>query len=156
MTESGGGRARIVVGVDGSDCSKDALRWAARQAEFTGATVDAVLAWEFPVFYGWAPADSEDLDFLRFAEQTLAQAVDDVFGPDHPGWLRTRVVEGHAAQVLVEASAEAGLLVVGSRGHGRFAGALLGSVSTYCVHHAHCPVTVIRPNGHTAAPSIRA
>jgi len=156
MTESGDGRARIVVGVDGSDCSKDALRWAARQAEFTGATVDAVFAWEFPVFYGWAPADSEDLNFLRFAEQALAQAVDDVFGPDHPGWLRTRVVEGHAAQVLVEASAEAGLLVVGSRGHGRFAGALLGSVSTYCVHHAHCPVTVIRPNGRTAAPSIRA
>jgi len=156
MTGPGGGRALIVVGVDGSECSKDALRWAARQAEFTGATMDAVLAWEFPVFYGWAPADSQDLDFARFAEQTLAQAVDDVFGPDHPGWLRTRVVEGHAAQVLVVASAEADLLVVGSRGHRRFAGALLGSVSTYCVHHAHCPITVIRPNGHTAAPSIRA
>ena len=111
---------------------------------------------EFPVFYGWASADSRGLDFARFAEQALAQTVDEVFGPDHPGWLRTRVVEGHAAQVLVEASAGADLLVVGSRGYGGFYGVLLGSVSTYCVHHAHCPVTVIRPNSHTAAPSIRA
>jgi nucleotide-binding universal stress UspA family protein len=144
MTGSASGRAHIVVGVDGSDCSKDALRWAARQAECTGATVDAVAAWKFPVFSGWAPADGQDLDFLRFTEQALTQAVDEVLGPDHPAWLRTRVVEGHAAQVLIEASADADLLVVGSRGHGGFTGTLLGSVSTYCVHHARCPVTVIR------------
>jgi nucleotide-binding universal stress UspA family protein len=145
MTGSGSGRASIVVGVDGSDYSKDALRWAARQAELTGGTVDAIAAWGYPAFYGWAPADSQDLDFPRFAEQALARAVDEVLGSHHPAWLRTRVVEGHAAQVLVEASADADLLVVGSRGYGGFAGALLGSVSTYCVHHAHCPVTVIRP-----------
>jgi nucleotide-binding universal stress UspA family protein len=144
MTGSADGRPYIVVGVDGSDCSKDALRWAARQAEVTGATLEAIAAWKFPTFYGWAPADPQDLDFLRFAEQALAHAVDEVFGPDHPAWLRTRVVEGHAAQVLVEASADADLLVVGSRGHGGFAGTLLGSVSTHCVHHALCPVTVIR------------
>ena len=144
MTGSAGERGYIVVGVDGSDCSKDALRWAARQAELTGATVDAIMAWRFPAFYGWAPADSEDLDFRRFAVQALADAVDEVFGGDHPDWLRTRVAEGHAAQVLVEASAGAELLVVGSRGHGGFTGLLLGSVSTYCVHHARCPVTVIR------------
>jgi nucleotide-binding universal stress UspA family protein len=156
MTGSGGGRPRIVVGVDGSDCSKDALRWAARQAGFTGAAVDAVAAWQFPTFYGWAPADSEDLDFASFAGQTLAGAVDDVFGPEHPDWLRTRVIEGHAAQVLVEASAGADLLVVGSRGYGGFADALLGSVSTYCVHHARCPVTVIHGTGHTTEPPGRA
>jgi nucleotide-binding universal stress UspA family protein len=138
-------RGYIVVGVDGSGCSKDALRWAARQAELTGAAVDAVMAWHFPAFYGWAPADSEDLDFLRFAQQALADAVDEVFGPDHPDWLRTRVAEGNAAHVLVEASADAELLVVGSRGHEGFTGLLLGSVSTYCIHHARCPVTVIRP-----------
>ena len=139
------GQAIIVAGIDGSDNSKDALRWAGRQAELTGDTVDAIIAWEFPAFSGWAPADAEDLDFPRFAEQTLAQAVDEVYGPDHPAWLRTRVVAGHPAQVLVEASADAELLVVGSRGYGRFADALLGSVSTYCVHHARCPVVVIRP-----------
>ena len=145
MTGPASGRGYIVVGVDGSDCSKDALRWAARQAEFTSAVVDAIMAWRFPAFYGWAPVDSEDLDFPRFAEQALAHAVDEVFGPDHPDWLRSRVAEGHAAQVLVEASADADLLVVGSRGHGGFTGLLLGSVSTYCVHHARCPVTVVRP-----------
>ncbi len=136
MTESGGGQARIVAGVDGSDHSKAALRWAAHQAELTGAAVDAVIAWKFPVFYGLAPVELADLDFARFARQALAEAVDDVFGPAHPAWLRTRVVEGHAGQVLVDASAGADLLVVGSRGYGGVADALLGSVSTYCVHHA--------------------
>jgi nucleotide-binding universal stress UspA family protein len=139
------GQAIIVAGVDGSDNSKDALRWAGRQAELTGATLDAIITWEIPAFSGWAPADAEDLEFPRFAEQALNQAVDEVFGRDHPAWLRTRVVAGHPAQVLVEASAGADLLVVGSRGYGGFADALLGSVSTYCVHHAHCPVVVIRP-----------
>jgi nucleotide-binding universal stress UspA family protein len=139
------GQGVIVAGVDGSDNSKDALRWAGRQAELTGATLDAIITWEIPAFSGWAPADAEDLEFPRFAEQALNQAVDEVFGPDHPAWLRTRVVAGHPAQVLVEASADADLLVVGSRGYGGFADALLGSVSTYCVHHAQCPVVVIRP-----------
>jgi len=144
MTESVGSQGLIVVGVDGSDCSKDALRWAARQAELTGATVDAIITWRFPAFYGWAPVGQEDLDLSRFAEQALARAVDEVFSPDHPDWLQTSVIEGHAAQILVMASADADLLVVGSRGHGGFADLLLGSVSTYCVHHARCPVTVIR------------
>jgi nucleotide-binding universal stress UspA family protein len=145
MTRSSPGRrGYIVVGVDGSDCSKDALRWAARQAEFTGATVNAIIAWRIPAFYGWAPVDPEDLDVHRLAERALAHAIDEVFGPDHPDWVQASVVEGHAAQVLVMASADADLLVVGSRGHGGFAGLLLGSVSTYCLHHARCPVTVIR------------
>ena len=146
MSESGSSeRARIVVGVDGSECSKDALRWAARQAGLTGATVTAITAWEFPAFYGWAPAYPGDVDFAGLAERALNQATDEVFGPDRPAWLHTRVLARHPAQALVEESKDADLLVVGSRGHAGFADALLGSVSTYCVHHAHCPVTVIRP-----------
>jgi nucleotide-binding universal stress UspA family protein len=148
MNASGGnGQARIVVGVDGSENSKEALRYAARQASFTEADVEAVIAWEYPAFYGWVPAYPDDFDLPRVAQQTLDRAVDKVFGADRPARLRTRVVEGNAAQILVEASAGADLLVVGNRGHGGFADALLGSVSTYCVHHAHCPVTVIRPGG---------
>jgi nucleotide-binding universal stress UspA family protein len=145
MNGSGGdGQARIVVGVDGSAGSVTALRWAARQAGFTGATLEAIITWEYPTFYGWVPAYPDDLDLASLAEQALTGAVDSVFGAARPDWLRTRVIEGHAAHSLVEASTGAELLVVGSRGYGGFTDALLGSVSTYCVHHARCPVTVIR------------
>jgi nucleotide-binding universal stress UspA family protein len=145
MTAPAGRRAGIVVGVDASDCSKDALRWAARQAELTGATLEAIVAWHYPTFSGLAPANPRELGLSALAEQALADAVDEVFGADHPAWLRTRVVEGHAGEVLVDASAGADLLVVGSHGHGRFASAVLGPVSNHCVHHARCPITVIPP-----------
>jgi nucleotide-binding universal stress UspA family protein len=147
MSESSGGQHRIVVGVDGSEGSKKALRWAARQAELTDATLEAVTGWDYPAFFGAAPAIPDDLDFGATAEQAQDQALNEVFGADRPARLESRVVSGHPALVLVEASEGADLLVVGSRGYGGFADALLGSVSTYCVHHAHCPVTVIRSSG---------
>jgi nucleotide-binding universal stress UspA family protein len=148
MSGSTGGQHRIVVGVDDSEGSKNALRWAARQAEFTGATLEVVTGWDYPAFFGFAPAIPDDIDFSHAAELAQNQTLDDVFGADRPARLETRVVSGHPALVLVEASEGADLLVVGSRGYGGFADAMLGSVSTYCVHHAHCPVTVIRPAGH--------
>jgi len=89
-------------------------------------------------------ANPGELDLPKLAEQTLTHVIDDLFGTDHPAWLRTRAVESHAAQVLADASASADLLVVGSHGRGRFVTALLGPVSNHCVHHARCPVTVIR------------
>jgi len=148
MNGSGsGGRSRIVVGADGSEGSKEALRWAARQAEFTGATLMAVITWQYPAFYGWVP---EDVDFAQLAQRALDETLAEVFGAARPARLETCVTEGFAAQVLVAASEDAELLVVGSRGYGGFADALLGSVSTYCVHHAHGPVTVIRPPDHHA------
>ncbi len=152
-TSGGGGQARIVVGVDGSESSKEALRYAARQAGLTGAGVEAVIAWQYPAFYGWAPPYPDDFDLAQIAERALTETIDQVLGPDLPARLRTRVLEGHAAQVLVEVSAGADLLVVGSRGYGPLADMLLGSVSTYCVHHAHCPVTVVRPADHAAHTS---
>jgi len=143
MNDSGNdGAARIVVGVDGSEGSKAALRWAARQADLTGATLVAIVTWQFPAFYGWVP---EDVDFAELARRGLDEALGEVFVAGRPATLETRVVEGFAAQVLVAASADAELLVVGSRGYGGVADALLGSVSTYCIHHAHGPVTIIRP-----------
>jgi nucleotide-binding universal stress UspA family protein len=145
MTTSDERRGIIVVGVDGSDRSKDALRWAARQAKLTRATLEAIAVWHHPGASGLAAANPGELGLSKLAEQNLADTVDEVFGADHPAWLRTRVVEGHAAEVLVDASADADLLVVGSHGHGRFVSALLGPVSNHCVHHARCPVTVIRP-----------
>lgn len=144
-----GRRDLIVVGVDGSEDATAALRWAKRQAELTDGTLDVVSAWMYPVFLGYAPVDPDDLDFGRFAALSMQKAIDDVFGPGGPGptdKVRTSVVQGHAAQVLVDKSAGADLLVVGCRGYGGFAGVLLGSVSTYCVHHSNCPVTVIRPS----------
>ena len=150
MSESGNGAGRIVVGADGSDGSKDALRWAARQAECTGATVEAVIAWEWPAFFGMATGIPEGFDPSAIAGQVLDRAVREVLGENPPAGLRTRVTEGRAGQVLVDASQDAELLVVGTRGHGGLADALLGSVSTYCVHHAQCPVVVIRPDRHEA------
>ncbi|HZR53684.1 MAG TPA: universal stress protein [Streptosporangiaceae bacterium] len=139
-------QGRIVVGVDGSEGSKHALRWAAKQAGYTGATLEVVAAWDYPATYGWVPVPPEDYALADFAEKSLNDAINEVFGADVPANLQRRVVEGHPAQVLVDASRDAELLVVGSRGYGGFADALLGSVSTYCVHHAHGAVTVIRPS----------
>jgi nucleotide-binding universal stress UspA family protein len=143
---------RIVAGVDGSLSSMSALRWAIRQAGLTGAAVDAVIAWHYPVAvggYGWAPTGMEGgFDFKENAEKTLADAISSVVDPCSNVGLRARVVEGNPAQVLLDASDDADLLVVGSRGHGGFTEALLGSVSQHCVHHAHCPVTVVRGQDH--------
>ena len=137
---------RIVVGIDGSPPSVAALRWAIRQAELTGATVDAVGAWQFPVSagaYGWAPESGFDnIDFEGLTAKALKAAVDQV-GPPSSVSIRQLVVEGNPAQALLDAAAEADLLVVGNRGHGAFADALLGSVSERCVRHAHCPVLVM-------------
>jgi nucleotide-binding universal stress UspA family protein len=78
------------------------------------------------------------------AEEVLREAVERVRG-DHPAiTVQTAVVEGPPARVLVEMSADADLLVVGSRGLGGFSGLLLGSVSQQCTHRARCPVTVVR------------
>jgi nucleotide-binding universal stress UspA family protein len=118
---------------------------AARQSELTGATLEVVTGWDYPAFYGWAPAIPDDVDFGQFAQRAQDQALYEVFGADRPARLETRVVARHPALALVEASEGADLLRVGSRGYGGLADALLGSVSTYCIHHAHCPVTVIRP-----------
>jgi nucleotide-binding universal stress UspA family protein len=118
------------------------------QALLTGATVEAVAAWQDPVMYGysygWVPTQLPDgVSLQAITEKILAETVADVAGTDSQTQIRTHVVQGHPAQVLMDAAAGAQMLVVGSRGHGTFAGILLGSVSQHCVQHAPCPVTVI-------------
>ncbi len=141
---------RIVVGVDGSAPSLQALRWAIRQTELTGATLDAVIAWQYPVVVGglgWVPATGMDgVDYSELAAKALSEAVAEV-SPPASVHIRQLVVDGNAAQVLLDAARGADLLVVGNRGHGGFTDALIGSVSSRCVRHAHCPVVVV----HTPA-----
>ena len=141
--------ARIVVGVDGSPASLDALRWAVRQADLTSAAVEVVITWHWPAAYGSYPLMAE-IDWEGNARDTLATSVKDCLG-DRVGDVAQRVVEGHPAKVLLDASAGADLLVVGSRGHGGFSGMLLGSVSEHVVSHAPCPVLVVRAHGADAA-----
>jgi nucleotide-binding universal stress UspA family protein len=137
---------RIVAGVDGSASSLEALRWAIRQAELTGSSVDAVIAWQPPAAsgLGWGVVMIDDTDYAELAAKTLAEAISTAADPASRVRVRPLVGEGNAAQVLLDASAGADLLVVGSRGHGGFASALLGSVSLHCTHHSRCPVVVIR------------
>jgi nucleotide-binding universal stress UspA family protein len=139
---------RIVVGVDGSQAAREALAWALRQAELTGGSIDAVTAWHKPVVVGGMPygplAVLEQSDFARFAETTLTNSIRAVAGADSAVSVRPVIRQGNAAQVLLDAADGADLLVVGSRGHGGFAEALLGSVSQHCVHHAPCPVVIIK------------
>jgi Universal stress protein UspA and related nucleotide-binding proteins len=138
------GAGTIVVGVDGSDPSIEALRYAAKMAAVLSASVTAVTCWRYPPAYDnfvpleWSPESD--------AEQVLRDAVATAFGDAPPAGLRTLVLQGQPASVLIDESADAAMLVVGSRGLGGFAGLLLGSVSAAAAAHARCPVLVLRGN----------
>jgi nucleotide-binding universal stress UspA family protein len=135
-------RGRVVVGVDGSAHSKLALQRAAELAAQTGATLEPVIAWQYPAtahtyaLTDWSPE--------RDAAETLRLALEEAFPSGVPDWVTPTVAPGPAAHALIEASRGAELIVVGSRGHGGFAGLLLGSVSSACSEYAHCPVLVMR------------
>jgi nucleotide-binding universal stress UspA family protein len=148
QADSNSSSGRIVVGVDGSASAGEALRWAVRQAGLTGATVEAVIAWHPPLMvggYAWPPVGVlETTDFGKLAGRVLAGSIAAAVGSEGLVPVTPVVAEGNPAQVLLDAAAGADLLVVGSRGHGGFAEALLGSVSQHCVHHAPCPVVIIR------------
>ena len=133
----------IVVGFDGSEGSRAALKWAVAQAEFTHSPLTIVSTWSTPSnvdnvqvvpaiddHWGHANATAESALSLLTEFSSISAS--------------TLIVEGHPATALVECSREASLIVVGSRGHGAFVGMLLGSVSQHVAAHAHCPVAVIR------------
>ena len=138
---------RIVVGVDGSAASAEALRWAVQQARLTGAQVQAVTAWQLPTSYAWGPI-VDDVDWADGARQAQDAMIKDTLDDDDAAGVQRTVLEGHPAYVLLEAAKGADLLVMGSRGHGGFAGMVLGSVSQHVIAHAPVPVLVTRV--HTA------
>ena len=135
---------RIVVGLDGSPSSEEALRWGLRQARLTGWPVEAVIAWDLPPYFGYAPGS--EIDFRGEAAEVLEASVRNVVGEGAVPVSRL-VLRGHPARVLLDASEGAGLLVVGSRGRGGFAGMLLGSVSQHVIAQASCPVVVLHDRG---------
>lgn len=140
--DDGDTRRPVVVGVDLSEGSKHALRWAADLAERLNAGLDVVSAWMLPAGYGW---DALQLDWDPAAEreQWVTEMVDEVLGTARPVDLNVLVYEAAAARLLIELSEQALMIVVGSRGLGGFTGLLLGSVSAKVAEHARCPVLVV-------------
>jgi nucleotide-binding universal stress UspA family protein len=155
----------VVVGVDGSAGAKEALRWALVEGRLRNAPVRVVHAWTFGYiggtvdgylyWDGWLGSSTSlgvDLsDLHRAGEDLLERALADFEDETQGVEIERQVVQGAAAEVLVDAAAPGDLLVVGSRGHGGFAGLLPGSVSQQCVHHARCPVVVVHGAKPTAA-----
>jgi nucleotide-binding universal stress UspA family protein len=134
----------IVVGVDGSEQSLTALQWAVTEARLRHGRVRIITAWYYP------PRVSPGADdFIgESSEQAAEQIQDDALKTvaDEDVDVTAQVVQGPPASALLDTASGADLLIVGSRGHGGFTGLLLGSVSTQVVHHARCPVLVIRPH----------
>jgi len=124
---------RIVVGVDGFESSRAALRWAIHQAKLTGAVVEAVTTWHVPAGAGWVPA-TDMPDYQEDARTILCEAITEMCTLDPDVQVCPRVVEGRAGQVLVDAAEGADLLVVGSRGHGAWPRRCSArSASTACI-----------------------
>ena len=139
---------RVLVGIDGSKESRDALRYAADEARAHGAALLVLLAYSLPaplvtIGYG-QPRWREDEGWREDAQGLLQRTVHETLGDDSDVQVTTEVVEGPPAPALIDASKDADLLVVGTRGHGGFAGMLLGSVSQHLTAHAACTVVVVR------------
>jgi len=140
--EVGGKPRKIVVGLDGSERSVAALRRAAALAEALGARIELVAVWQYPAIAGGGyPVDAEL--FESWARDSVVEAKGKVWGAEPPATLTALVRNGAPARVLIEESRDAEMLVVGSRGHGGFAGLMMGSVSMAVAEHAKCPVLVV-------------
>lgn len=141
----------IVVGVDGSQQATRALRWAVDHAG-PDDTLIVTYAWHVPPAETLEAPTFNPADIEVEARKLVRDVIDEVVGDrtDAPA-VETVIEHGHSGRVLIDASDKADLLVVGSRGHGGFVGLLLGSVSTYVVHHARCPVVVVPDRNDNAS-----
>ena len=138
---------KVVVGVDGSEHSLLALRWAAHQAVTMRAPLEVVTAWTFPEEP--APLGIEirvpwPEELMAEARAKLDQIIAEVLSESERSRVTAKVVRGHPAKVLLDETAQHDLLVVGSRGRGSFEELVFGSVSDHCVRHAPCTVVVVR------------
>ncbi len=138
---------RWVVGLDGSECAANALEWVAANVGGRGSDVELVTAWQTPVVGGYPMSTPitvpfDDTEFHDAAAHDVAAVAGDLSGRLDVA-VTASVGHGGPAQVLLEASASAALLVIGSRGRGGFARLLLGSTSTQCATHASVPTVVV-------------
>jgi nucleotide-binding universal stress UspA family protein len=162
MTENGRSTAdpAVIVGVDGSAGSDEALRWALGEARLRKAPLRVLHAWVdlhalVPALVGYPyvrrgsfePHTADDATAGRQAAETVLERAIVELGELGDVEVERVIMEGSAAQVLIDAASEHDLLVVGSRGHGGFADLLLGSVSQQCAQHAGCPVVIVRAPG---------
>jgi nucleotide-binding universal stress UspA family protein len=140
---------QITVGVDGSDSSRAALRWAYDEAAHHGASLKAVMIWHAPPLpqsppYGSLPPEGYESQPARDAQALLERLTADLEARKPAVDVTTSIEAGNPAKVLIELSGGSDLMVVGSRGYGGFSGMLLGSVSQHLVAHSACPVVVVR------------
>ena len=166
MSEHAKPSGGVVVGVDGSAPARAALEFAYRDAARRGAPLWVVAAYSPPEYTQiWLEAgvgvDEGDRGEVTAQVQRVAQEMADgvradLAGEPAPASVQVVAAAGMPARILIELSADADLLVVGSRGHGAFRGLLLGSVALHCAMHAHCPVMVVRPQrDRSALPGAR-
>lgn len=140
----------LVVGIDGSEASARALRWALAEGRRRSVLVRAIMVWEsHAVMSGPAPLllrpELAPHEIQHKHEEDLVRVVREALAGETSPEVQAELAEGHAADVLVKSSADATMLVLGDRGHGKFAGAL-GSTALRCAHKAHCPVLIV-PSG---------
>lgn len=133
----------VLVGIDGSDESRSALRWAVEYVASIGGLVHAVTVWHQPVQLGYRlPYPDDEL------EQRARKSLDESVRPiqtEHPSVdVRSHLLRGQVEDELVELSKQADLLVLGNKGHGTLTGMFVGSVALKLVHQARCPVTIVR------------
>ena len=144
----------IVVGVDGSEAAQAALSFAAEEATLRAARIVAIHSWMYipapvagdPGLMAMPEGDVPGvLEAERnVAETSLARALQEAFPQGAPVEIESRLVEDDPGEAIVSAAASADLVVIGSRGRGNIKSALLGSVSSHVVHHAPCPVVVVK------------
>jgi len=138
----------IVAGIDGSEHSARVIEWAVREAALQKAALTVITVHSVPAS-PWTgnptilAGETADLEHIRQTAEELTQKVTSDLGESRPTSITVRAVAGYPAEELINASRDADLVVVGSRGAGGFARLMMGSVSTQVAQHAHCPVVVV-------------